>query len=68
MAVMALLKAYTMMACKGAASDVLEHLRALGCFRASSVAQSYCAALRELAKEDPDVADMLDKAGSRREA
>jgi hypothetical protein len=63
---MALLKAY--MACKGASSDVLEELRALGCFRASSVAQSYCAALRELAEEDPDVADMLGKAGSCREA
>ena len=63
---MALLKAY--MVCEGSSSDVLEDLRALGCFRASSVAQSYSAALRELAEEDPDVADMLDKAGSCREA
>ncbi len=58
--VLALLKAY--MACNSAGSDALGGLRALGCFRTSSVAQAYCAALRELVEEDPDLVDMFDKA------
>ena len=42
----------------------LQRMKALGCFRSSSMAQQYCDAIREIAKNDKDVAHIFAQQAS----
>ena len=52
---LALLRAYFVQHAETPHATLLHRLEALRCFRSSSVAQQYCDATREIAKNDEEV-------------